>query len=90
MNKCPYDDRKLSLLRAPCVRQALQTIDIIIFDCPALNSKAKVKMGLDRLSQRFGTRRGFLNEPEVRQIRYSPKLTPTPAGVWMEFRDHFT
>ena len=55
-NKCPYDDRKLPLLRAPCVRKASQTIAIVISDSPVLNSTAKIKMALDRLSQRFGGR----------------------------------
>ena len=51
MNKCPNDDEKLPLLRVSCVREASQTIAIVISDSHALNSTAKVKMALDRLSQ---------------------------------------
>ena len=50
MNKCPYDDRKLPLLRASCVRKVSQTIAIVISESSALNSNEKVKMAFDRLS----------------------------------------
>ena len=90
MKKCPYDDKKFPLLRASCVREALQTIAIVISDSPALNSTAKVKMASDRLPQRFGVSGGFLNEPEVRQIKYGLRLTSTSAGAWREFRDQLT
>ena len=59
IKKCLYDDKKLPLLRATCVREASQTIAIVISDNLALNSTAKIKMALDRLSQRFGVRGAF-------------------------------
>ena len=51
MNKCPNDDEKLPLLRVSFVREASQTIAIVISDSHALDSTAKVKMALVRLSQ---------------------------------------
>ena len=64
MERCPYPDRKLPLLRAACVRAAAHIIALVISDTPGFDDKAKISMAFDRLSQRFGVRGGFVNEPE--------------------------
>ena len=75
MERCPYPDRKLPLLRAACVRAAAHTIAVVISDTPGFDDEAKISMAFDRLSQRIGVRGGFVNEPEKRQIRNGPKMT---------------
>ena len=47
-----------------------------------------MSMAFDRLSQRFGVRGGFVNEPEIRQIRIFRKMTSTAA--WKTFKDELT
>ena len=37
MVRCPYPDRKLTILRAACVRSAAQTIAVVISDTPGFN-----------------------------------------------------
>ena len=90
MSRCPYQDRRLPLLRAACVRTASQTIAVVISDTPGLNDDAKIKMALDRLSQRFGVHGGFANEPEVQKIRHGPKMSSTSAVAWKTFKDELT
>ena len=90
MERCPYPDRKLPLLRAACVRAAAHTIAVVISDTPGFDDEAKISMAFDRLSQRFGVRGGFVNKPEIRQIRNGPKMTSTLAAAWKTFKDELT
>ena len=71
----------MPLLRASCVREALQTMAIVLSKSSAFGSHAKMNMGSDRLSQRFGVRGRFLNEPEVRHITYGLNLLPILQGL---------
>ena len=77
-------------MRAACVRAVAHTIAEIISDTSGFDDKAKISMAFDRLSQRFGVRGGFLNEPEIRQIRNGPKMTSTSAAAWKTFKDKLT
>ena len=64
LNRCYFSDRKLALLRAPCVRMAAQTVAVVISDTHGFKDDIKTNMALNRLAQRFGVSGGFLNEPE--------------------------
>ena len=48
MERCPYPDRKLPLLRAACVRAAAHTIAVVISDTPGFDDEAKISMAFDR------------------------------------------
>ena len=43
-------------------------------------------MSLRRLELRFGTKGGFLGEPDVRRYRYGPKLTSGSADAIRRLR----
>ena len=90
MERCPYPDHKLPLLRAACIRAAAHTIVVVISDTPGFDDETKISMAFGRLSQRFGVRGGFVNEPEIRQIRNGPKMTSTSATAWKTFKDKLT
>ena len=90
MARCPYPERKLPILRAACVRSAAQTIAVVISDTPGFNDNTKIAMGLSRSEQRFGRSGGFVNEPEVQQIRNGPKLSSTSGAAWKSFKDELT
>ena len=68
----------------------LRPISVVTSDTPAFDDEAKISMAFDRLSQRFGFRGGFVNEPEIRQIRNGPKMTSTSAAAWKTFKDELT
>ena len=90
MERCPYPDRKLPLLRAVCVQAAAQTIAVVVSDTPRFDDEAKISMAFDWLSQKFGVRCGFVNEPEIRRLRNDPKMTSTSAAAWKTFKDELT
>ena len=82
MERFPYPDRKLPVLRAACVQAAAHTIAVIISDTPGFGDEAKISVAFDRLSQRFGVQGGFVNEPvitKIRQIGNGPKRISTSA-----------
>ena len=56
-------------------------------DTPGLSEKDRIEMSLERLSQRFGVRGGFLSEPEIRKSRYVNKLVSSSANITKEFKD---
>ena len=90
MERCPYPDRKLPLLHPACVWAAAHTIAVVISDTPEFHDEAKNSMAFDRLSLRFGVQSGFVNEPEIRQIRNGPKISSTSAAAWKTFKNKFT
>ena len=87
MNSCPFEGVRLTLLQAACTRTAAQTIANLTCDTPGLSEKDRIEMSLERLSQRFGVRGGFLSEPEIRKYRYGNKLMSLSANVVKEFKD---
>ena len=87
MDSCPFEGVRLTLLQAACARTAAQTIANLTFDTPGLSEKDRIEMSLERLSQRFGVRGGFLSEPEIRKYRYGNKLVSSSANIMKEFKD---
>ena len=91
MDSCPFEGaraaRALTLLQAACARTAAQTIIDITSDTPGLSEKDRIEMPLERLSQRFGVRSGFLSEPEIRKYCSGNKLVSSSANIMREFKD---
>ena len=87
LNSCPSEGARLTLLRAPCTRIAAQTIANLTSDMLDLSEKDRVKISLERLSQRFGVRGGFLSEPEIRKCHYRNKLVSSSANIMKEFKN---
>ena len=44
-------------------------------------------MSLERLSQQFGVRGGFLSEPEIRKYRHGNKFVSSSANIMKKFKD---
>ena len=87
MDSCPFEGARLILLQAACARTAVQTIANLTSDTPGLSEKDRIKMSLERLSQRFGVRGGFLSEPEIWKYRYGNKSVTSSANIRKEFKD---
>ena len=90
MASCPFKTYRLTLLQAACVRTATQIIANLVADTPGLSEEDRISMSLERLSQRFGVRGGFLFEPEVRKYRYGAKLSSSSANSMREFKDQLS
>ena len=87
MDSCPFEGARLTLLQAACARTAAQTIANLTFDTPGLSEKDRIKMSLERLSQQFGIRGGFLSELEIRKYCYGNKSVSLSANIIKEFKD---
>ena len=81
MNSCPFENSRLTLLQAACVGLAGQNIANLVADTPGLYEARRIKMSLERLSQRFGVRGGFC------AVRYGDKLKSDSAFALKEFKD---
>ena len=68
MDICPFKNLHLTLLGCSCVGLAGQMIANIVADTPGLSEIQRIDMCLERLSQRFGVRGGFLAEPRLESI----------------------
>ena len=86
INECPSKGMKLMLLETACVKSASQIIINLVADNPNLSELKRVDMSLRRLELRFGTKGGFLGEPDVRRYRYGPKLTSGSADAIRRFK----
>ena len=87
MDSCPFEGARLAPLPAVCARTAGQTIANLTSDTPGLSEKDRIEMSLERLSQRFGVRGGFLSELEIRKYRYGKKLISSSGNIMKEFKD---
>ena len=90
LNRYYYLDHKLALLHAVCVRTTAQTIAVVILNTPGFKDDIKINMALNRLAQRFGVKGGVMNEPEVRKIYNTPKMSNTSEDAWRAFKDELT
>ena len=86
INECPSKGMKLMLLETACVKSASQIIVNLVADNPNLSELERVDMSLRRLELRFGTKGGFLGEPDVRRYRYGPKLASGSADAIRRFK----
>ena len=87
MNSCPFEEVRFTLLQAACTRTAARTIANLTSDTPSLSEKDRIEMSMERLSQGFGVRGGFLSEPKIRKYRHGNKLMSLSANVMKEFKD---
>ena len=60
IDSCLFEGARLTLLQAVCARTAAQMIANLTSDMHGLSEKDKIEMSLERLSQQFGARGGFL------------------------------
>ena len=70
MGSYPFEGARLTMQQAACARTAAPAIANLTSDTPDLSEKNRIKMPLERSSQRFGVRGGFLLKPKSRRYRY--------------------
>ena len=81
MKESPYDERRLEVLRASCVGQPREMVNLFCAPMRGLTTSQRIKKALDRLRQRYGVLGGLSSEPKVMAIRNAPKVTndlPSP------------
>ena len=75
MEESPLQDRRLEVLRASCVGQPREIINLFFAPFKSMTTEQRIDRALDRLRQRYGVSGGFLSEPMVLEIRKGSKVT---------------
>ena len=75
MEESPHQDRRLEVLRAYCVGQPREMINLFFAPFKSMTTEQGIDRALDRLRQRYGVSGGFLSEPKVLEIRKGSKIT---------------
>ena len=74
MEKSPYDDRKLEVLRASCVGQPREIVNLFCAPMKNMSTNQRIEKAIDRLRQRYGVSGGFTLDPKVVTVRKGPKV----------------
>ena len=81
MDESPYPDRRFEVLRASCVGQPREMVNLFFAPMRAMSTAQRVEKALARLRERYGVPGGLTSEPKVMEIRYGPKITFNTASL---------
>ena len=81
MDESPYPDRRFEVLRASCVGQPREMVNLFFAPMRAMSTSQRVEKALARLKERYGVPGGLTSEPKVMEIRYGPKITFNTASL---------
>ena len=87
MNESPYDKRKLEVLRAACVGQPREMVNLFCTPMKSMTTAQRIEKALDRLRQRYGVSSGLTSEPKVIAIRHGAKVNFTASSLKMYNED---
>ena len=87
MNESPYDERKLEVLRAACVGQPREMVNLFCAPMKSMTTAQRIEKALDRLRQRYGVSSGLTSEPRVIAIRHGAKVNFTATSLKMYNED---
>ena len=83
MNGSPYHERKLEVLRAVCVGQPREMVNLLYAHMKSMTTAQRIEKALDRLRQRYGVSSGLTSEPKANAIRHGPKANFTASSLKM-------
>ena len=75
MEESPIEERRLEVLRASCVGQPREMVNLFCAPMKNMSTAQRIEKALDRLRQRYGISGGFSSEPKVRAVRHGPKVS---------------
>ena len=87
MNESPYDQRKLEVLRAACVSQPREMVNLFCAPMKSMTTAQRIEKALDRLRQRYDVSSGLTSEPKVIAIRHGAKVNFTASSLKMYNED---
>ena len=83
MNEKPYAERRLEVLRASCVGQPREMVNLFCAPLKGMTISQRIEKALHHLRQRYGVPGGLVSEPKVKAVRYGPKVAFTSASLGM-------
>ena len=81
MDKSPYDERRLEILRASCVGEPREMVTLFCVPMKGMTTSQRIEKALDRLRQRYGVSGGLTSEPKVIAIRHGAKISFTSTSL---------
>ena len=75
MKESVNEERKLEALRASCVGQPREMVNLFLAPMKSVSTKQRIEMALDRLRQRYGVPAGLTSEPKIIEIRNGPSVS---------------
>ena len=81
MHESPYDERRLEVLRASCIGQPREMVNLFFAPMRNMNASRRIERALDRLRQRYGVSGGLTSEPKIAKIRTGPKVSMSIASL---------
>ena len=80
MHESPYDERRLEVLRASCIGQPREMVNLFFAPMRNISTSRRIERALDRLRQRYGVSGGLTSEPKIAKIRTGPKVSMSIAS----------
>ena len=65
MDESPYDERRLEVLRASCVGQPREMVNLFCAPMKNMSAAQRIEKALDHLRQRYGVSGGLTSEPKI-------------------------
>ena len=87
MNESPYDERKLEVLRAACVGQPREMMNLFCATMKSMTTAQRIEKAFDRLRQRYSVSSGLTSEPKVIAIRHCAKVNLSVSSIKMYNED---
>ena len=80
MVKSPHEERRLEVLRASCVGQPSEMVNLFFAPFESMSTSEQIEQALDRLRQLYGVS-DFLSELKVLEIQNGAKVTHTVSSL---------
>ena len=81
MDESPYPERRFEVLRASCVGQPREMVNLFFAPMKAMTTSQRIEKALARLKERYGVPAGLTSEPKVREIRHGPSISFNTASL---------
>ena len=81
MSESPCSERHLEILRASCVAQPRELVNLFFAPMKNLSTSERVEKAIARLRERYGVLGGLITEPEIVRIRTGSKVVHTVASL---------
>ena len=81
ISESPCDERSLEVLRASCISQPREMINLFIAPMRNMTMAQQIEKALDCLRQRYGVSGGLTTEPEIIDIRLGPRVVFNTASL---------
>ena len=75
MDESPYPERRFEVLRASCVGQPREMVNLFFALMKAMTTSQQIEKALTRLRERYGVPGGLTSEPKVMKIRHGPTIS---------------